>query len=406
MRLAPYPQRRGRRSRIGTRWCHGEDGCSERSGRVGRARLHAQDAAVEVDAHRRCAVGGDLDRLACAGETQPRLDLIGPGLELLEQRRRAGVAHQRPVGAGPGDAPVHGTVERRTARPEPGREIEPWRRAGRLFGGGFACRGLGRRRARRALQIGESDRLAECRSKSGSVLRVPQLAAGLLRDAADLLQLRLVEAEGDGVDDKVRAAAENLADGRADVLATVVEVVGDQHDACRRGAGDGVGGFAQGEGDRRLALRVQLFDRNGHSLWSAHVGWNDHLGVAAVAAAAVPERGKADARVGAQAGQQAAQQLAHHLQLRSLVGAEVAPHGARAVDDDHRRRRCLLGARCGPAAAQRDSGGVMMRPFAKGAACGSLSCSVRRGRSLGFGAEHSRSVAAAVSGRAATIAAA
>ena len=74
---------------------------------------------------------------------------------------------------------------------------------------------------------------------------------------------------------------------------------------------------------------------------------HDHLGVAAVAAAAMPERGETDARVGAQAGQQRAQRFAHHLELRTLVGAEVAPHRAGAVDDDHGRRRRILGERLG-----------------------------------------------------------
>ena len=107
--------------------------------RIGGARLHLEDAAVEVDAHLRRRIGRDLDRLAYLSETQARLDLVGAGLELLEERGRADVAHQRAVGAGLGDAPMHGIVERRAGRPEAGRKVE----AGRRAGGGFVGRGRG-----------------------------------------------------------------------------------------------------------------------------------------------------------------------------------------------------------------------------------------------------------------------
>ena len=77
---ASRPTHSGACALLGVRRGDRENGGGQRRRRIGGARLHLEDAAVEVDAHLRRRIGRNLDRLAYPGKTEARFDVVGAGL--------------------------------------------------------------------------------------------------------------------------------------------------------------------------------------------------------------------------------------------------------------------------------------------------------------------------------------
>ncbi len=247
-----------------------------------------------------------------------RLATRSCGASALVTRHETGI-----LSAGP--TPARAAVRRRPGASDGAGAAGPGSRAATLPAGS----GLARRTASSTAAF----RLA-------GVAHVVELASGRPRNAGHALQVRLLEADRDDIDDELGLA---FAASAAAAQESCWQLSGPSCSrmmlaGCRAAPASRPRGWPAPAGPCRVGLSLST-RRHEALAGTSRVGWAYYLHVAAVGAAALAEGHETDAALRAEWRECLAQRLARKVDLGGAIRRQRAPHGARPVDDDDGRRR-------------------------------------------------------------------